>query len=97
MGVGSPGWAGITLPAGITGVTPKRSFAATWAVYTASCVAFGTGIRERVPPMKAGQYVVGSRCGPAPSPFMLIANSVCPSAATATPLGYQAVGISPAT
>src|SRR5262245_10744906 len=54
-------------------------------------------MRESVPPMNAGQYVVGSRCGPAPRPFMFVPYSVEFDASTVPPLGYHAVGSRPAT
>src|SRR5919199_5260950 len=107
IGDGSPGRRGITCACGAAAAGACPLLATTCAVYCASSSRPGTGTIDRVPTaIEPTNWLAGvsrrygpgpSGFGPVPRPFALVTYSSLPSRATATPVGYQAVGISPVT
>src|ERR671938_1234282 len=112
IGDGSPGRRGITCACGAAAArtcprSSKPLLATTCAVYRASSSRPGAGTIDRVPTaIDPTNWLAGvprrygpgpSGFDPVPSPFALVTYSSLPSGATATPVGYHAVGIRPAT
>src|SRR5438270_2284024 len=112
MGDGSPGRRGTICAGVITAArtcprSSKPLLATTWAVYRSSSSCVGTGTIDSVPTaIEATNWLAGvvrryglgpSGFGPLPRPLALVMYSSLPSGATATPVGYQAVGIRPLT